>query len=95
LKTGQMRLKGAIKIKEKLEQKGLKATLLALKEVTPGVLIQFPRLDAFVNTACPRLSLDDASSFSKPLLSLNEALVMLGELKWEKLLRIGWFGNAT
>jgi hypothetical protein len=28
-------------------------------------------------------------------LSLNETLVMLGEMKWEDLLRRGWFGNAT
>ncbi len=95
LKSGQMRLREAVKIKEKLEKKGLKATLLALREVTPSALMQFPRLDAFINTACPRLSLDDAPSFRKPLLSLNEAHVLLGELKWEELLRRGWFGNAT
>ncbi|HDQ06164.1 MAG TPA: diphthamide biosynthesis enzyme Dph2 [Candidatus Bathyarchaeota archaeon] len=95
LKSGQMRLKDAMKIKEKLEQNGLKATLLALREVTSGALLQFPGIDAFVNTACPRLSLDDSQSFRKPLLSLNEALVLLGEMKWEELLRRGWFGNAT
>ena len=95
LKSGQMRLRDAMKIKEKLEKRGLRATLLALREVTPSALMQFPGLDAFINTACPRLSLDDAPTFRKPLLSLNEALVMLGEMKWEELLRRGWFGNAT
>jgi 2-(3-amino-3-carboxypropyl)histidine synthase len=95
LKSGQMRLRDAMNIKEKLEQNGLKATLLALREVTSSALMQFPGIDAFINTACPRLSLDDASSFRKPLLYLNEALVMLGEMKWEELLRRGWFGNAT
>jgi 2-(3-amino-3-carboxypropyl)histidine synthase len=95
LKSGQMRLRAAMNIKEKLEKNGLKATLLALREVTSSALMQFPSLDAFVNTACPRLSLDDAQSFRKPLLSLDEALVLLGEIKWEDLLRRGWFGNAT
>jgi 2-(3-amino-3-carboxypropyl)histidine synthase len=95
LKSGQMNLGEAIKIKEKLEQKGLRATLLALREVTPSALMQFLDLDAFVNTACPRLSLDDAPNFRNPLLSLNEALVLLGELKWEELLRRGWFGRTT
>ena len=95
LKSGQMRLRAALDIKEKLEQKGLKATLLALREVTPSALMQFPSIDAFVNTACPRLSLDDAPHYSKPLLYLNEALVLLGELSWEELLRRGWFGNGT
>jgi 2-(3-amino-3-carboxypropyl)histidine synthase len=87
LKSGQMRLRVAMEIKEKLEKKGLPATLLALREVAPRVLMQFPGLDAFINTACPRLSLDDAPSFHKPLLSLNETLVLLGELTWEELLK--------
>jgi 2-(3-amino-3-carboxypropyl)histidine synthase len=91
LKSGQMRIGDAMKIKAKLEKKGLNATLFALREVAPSALMQFPGLDAFVNTACPRLSLDDASSFRRPLLSLNEALVLLGEMKWEELLRRGWF----
>ena len=95
LKRGQMKLKEAMSIKEKLEQNGLTATLLALKEVSSSALMQFPGIGAFVNTACPRLSLDDAPNFGKPLLSINETLVMLGEMKWEDLLRRGWFGNAT
>ena len=95
LKSGQMRLREAMSIKDKLEETGLKATLLALREVTPSALMQFPGIDAFINTACPRISLDDAPNFGKPLLSLNETLVLLGEMKWEDLLRRGWFGNAT
>ena len=95
LKSGQMRLREAINIKEKLEQGGLKVTLLALREVTSSALMQFPGIDAFVNTACPRLSLDDAPHFGKPLLSTNETFVMLGEMKWEELLKRGWFGNVT
>jgi 2-(3-amino-3-carboxypropyl)histidine synthase len=94
LKSGQMKLKEAMNIKEKLEQNGLTATLFALKEVSSSALMQFPGIGAFVNTACPRLSLDDAPNFGKPLLSINETLVMLGEMKWEDLLRRGWFGNA-
>jgi 2-(3-amino-3-carboxypropyl)histidine synthase len=95
LKSGQMRLKAALDIKEKLEQSGRRATLLALREVTPNALMQFPSIDAFVNTACPRLSLDDAPYYGKPLLYLSEALVLLGEMTWEELLKNGWFGNGT
>jgi 2-(3-amino-3-carboxypropyl)histidine synthase len=94
LKSGQMRLREAISIKDKLEKSGLKSMLFAVRELTPIVLMQFPGIDAFVNTACPRISLDDGPNFGKPLLSLNETLVMLGEIKWEDLLRRGWFGNA-
>jgi 2-(3-amino-3-carboxypropyl)histidine synthase len=95
LKCGQMRLNDAKKLKEKLDKNGVPATLFAAREITPRALMQFPRIDAFVNTACPRLSLDDAPNFGKPILSVNELLVMLGELKWEDLLKKGWFGNAN
>jgi 2-(3-amino-3-carboxypropyl)histidine synthase len=95
LKSGQMKLKAAMELKEKLENFGFTVTLFALREVSPGALMQFPTVDAFVNTACPRLSLDDAPNFGKPLLSVNETLVLLGELKWKELLRRGWFGNVT
>jgi 2-(3-amino-3-carboxypropyl)histidine synthase len=93
LKSGQKRIKEAVKIKEKLERSGRMATLLALREISSDRLIQFPTIDAFVNTACPRLSFDDANSFLKPILSPSEALVMLGEMDWEELCRKGWFGN--
>jgi len=75
LKTGQKRLKEALKTKEKLEKSGKKATLLAVREITPEVLMQFPGIDAFVNTACPRVSLDEASKFVKPVLTSSETLV--------------------
>jgi 2-(3-amino-3-carboxypropyl)histidine synthase len=93
LKSGQNRVREAVKIKEKLQKSGRKATLLAIREITSNALMQFPNIDAFVNTACPRLSLDDTPSFLKPILSLNEALVMLGEMDWEELCRKGWFEN--
>jgi len=93
LKSGQKRIKEVMKIKEKLQKNGRKATLLALREVTSNALMQFPNIDAFVNTACPRISLDDTPSFLKPILSLNETLVMLGEMNWEQLCREGWFEN--
>ena len=93
LKSGQKRIKEAVKIKEKLQKSGRKATLLALREITSNTIMQFPSIDAFVNTACPRLSLDDTPNFLKPILSLSEALVMLGEMEWEELCRKGWFEN--
>ncbi len=93
LKSGQKRVREAVKIKEKLQKSGRKATLLALREITSNALMQFPNIDAFVNSACPRISLDDTPNFLKPILSLNEALVMLGEMDWEELCRKGWFEN--
>lgn len=93
LKTGQKRLAEAIEIKKKFERKGKEALLLTLKEITPETLMEFPNIDAFVNTACPRLALDNSSKFRKPFINLNEALVALGEITWEELWQKGWFEN--
>jgi 2-(3-amino-3-carboxypropyl)histidine synthase len=89
IKPMQKRLEEALAIKEKLEEAGKIVHLLAAKEITPEILMEFPTLDAFVNTACPRISLDDASKFRKPVLTTNEALVVVGKLSWEELCRKG------
>jgi 2-(3-amino-3-carboxypropyl)histidine synthase len=90
LKPGQKNVKEALRIKARLQISGKIATLLALREITPAALMTFPKIDAFINTACPRLFLD-AEPHIKPVLSLNEGLVLIGEKKWEDLCRTGWF----
>lgn len=95
LKSGQRRLELAMAIKEKLEKNGRNTTLLALKEITPETLLQFPHIEAFVNTACPRISIDDKTKFHKPVLTPNETLVVLAEMSWEQLCKKGWFENTT
>ncbi len=93
LKSGQQRLRDAVELKGKLEKLGKRATLLAITEITPHVLMQFPEIEAFINTACPRVSLDDVKTFLKPVITLREALVLLEEITWEELCREGWFGS--
>jgi 2-(3-amino-3-carboxypropyl)histidine synthase len=95
LKSGQRKLEKAIRVKQKLEETGKQAILLALREITPEALLQFPDIEAFVNTACPRVSLDDAPRFSRPIITFSETLVVLGEMNWEDLCRRGWFENLT
>lgn len=93
LKTGQTRINEALEVKEKFEKKDKRVTLLAIREVTPEALMQFPSLEAFVNTACPRIALDGFGRFRRPVLTINEASVIVGELTWEGLLKKGWFAN--
>ena len=93
LKPGQLRLQRAIELRGKLQNKGKNASLFALKEITPEALMQFPTIDAYVNTACPRIALDDSPRFSKPMLTMNEALVIAEEMDWETLCKKGWFEN--
>lgn len=93
LKPGQKKLEEALNVKKKLEESGKTTCLFVAKEVTPEVLMEFPTVEAYVNTACPRVSLDDASKFQKPVLTVNEALVVVGELSWEELCRKDLFEN--
>jgi len=93
IKPGQRRLEEALQVKEKLEGNGKTAYLLAAREITPEALMEFPTIDAFVNTACPRISLDDSANFRKPILTKNETLVVVGELPWEELCKRGLLEN--
>jgi len=93
LKPGQKRLEEALLLKRQLEENGKTVCLFASREITPESLMEFPTVDAYVNTACPRISLDDTSKFKKPVLTVNEALVVMEKLSWEELCREGWFEN--
>jgi 2-(3-amino-3-carboxypropyl)histidine synthase len=92
-KPGQKRLEEALRVKGKLEENGKTAYLLAAEEITPEALMEFPTIDAFVNTACPRISLDDSANFKKPILTASETLVVVGELSWEELCKKGLLEN--
>ena len=93
LKIGQRRLDDALKIKEMAEKNRKTAFLFAVREILPEALMEFPSLDAYVNTACPRISLEAPSKFLKPVLTVNEFMVVCGESSWETLLQKGLFEN--
>jgi len=93
LKPGQKKVDLALKIKSWAEKHGYATYLLASKEITPETLMQFPSIDAYVNTACPRISLDASEKFSKPVLTVNEFMVAVGESSWENMLKRGLFAS--
>ena len=93
MKLGQKRVDEALKIKETIEKNGKTAYLFAVKEVLPETLMEFPAIDAYVNTACPRVSLEASSKFAKPVLTANEFRVVNGEISWETLIKKGLFEN--
>ena len=93
LKPGQKHFDVALKVKELAEKNGKTAYLLASKEITPETLLEFPSIDAYVNTACPRVSLEAPSKFQKPVLTVSEFMVVCGEASWESLLKKGLFEN--
>lgn len=93
LKLGQRHLDQALKAKTAIEKSGRSAYLLAGREITPDALMEFQNIDAFVNTACPRISLDAPGKFQKPILTFNELMVALGETEWNDMIKKGLFEN--
>ena len=70
-KPGQLKLELAKSMKKKLEAKGKKAYILAFNEIKPEKLEGFD-LDCYINTACPRISIDNRTDFKKPVLNSDE-----------------------
>ena len=61
---------------------GISVVKIILSEIFPQKLAMFDDIDAFVQVACPRLSIDWGYAFEKPLLTPYEAMVMLQEDTW-------------
>jgi len=93
LKPGQKHLDSAVRMKELAEKNGKTAYLMAAREINPETLLEFPSIDAYVNTACPRVSLEATGKFQKPVLTVNEFMVVCGEFSWENMLKKGLFEN--
>ncbi len=83
LKPGQKNLKIAEKLKEIIEKNNKKSSLITINEIE-NIRLEEMTFDAYINTCCPRVSIDDQSMFKKPLLLPSEVLIALNYLEWEK-----------
>jgi 2-(3-amino-3-carboxypropyl)histidine synthase len=83
-KNGQERMELASSLKALAKKHGKEAHLILIDLVTPDQLLQF-KVDAFVNTACPRLAIDEVGRFPSPMLTPQEFEIVLGEREWESL----------
>ncbi len=91
MKIGQFNHENALKIKKILESKGKKSVLIAINDISSNYLDNFTDIDVFVNTACPRVSIDDAKRFNKPVITEKECMVVIGKLNWIDLIEKGFF----
>lgn len=62
-------------VEEKLRDAGKEVTKVLLSEIFPSKLKLFKNIDAWVQIACPRLSIDWGHVFDKPLLTPYEVCV--------------------
>ncbi|KON34455.1 MAG: hypothetical protein AC479_01030 [miscellaneous Crenarchaeota group-6 archaeon AD8-1] len=91
LKLGQENFNTALRIKKIIEKKGKTSIIMFINEIKPGVLMDFTSIDAYINTACPRISFDAPSKFLRPVLTVNEFKVLSGEYTWEDMIKRGLF----
>ncbi|KAK9466868.1 putative diphthamide synthesis protein-domain-containing protein [Lipomyces arxii] len=74
------------RIRADLDALKIDYTLILLSEIFPQKLAQFQHIDAFVQVACPRLSIDWGYAFPKPLLTPYEASIAFGSQQpWSDL----------
>lgn len=88
-KPGQCNPTLALNIQRELEESGRKAVMLYSDEILPEKLLDFAEIEVFVDTACPRLALDDPERFPKPILTRDEIRVVTGTWTWQELLERG------
>ncbi len=81
-KIGQKRSEEADAAVERIRSRGLKAYKAVLEEITPLSLMSY-RVDAYVNTACPRVAMDDSAKYDHPMITLTELDIVLGDKEWD------------
>uniref|UniRef100_A0A8C5MNV0 2-(3-amino-3-carboxypropyl)histidine synthase subunit 1 n=1 Tax=Leptobrachium leishanense TaxID=445787 RepID=A0A8C5MNV0_9ANUR len=96
---GTLGRQGSPKIMEHLESRlqalGCRYVRLLLSEIFPNKLKLFPEVEAWVQIACPRLSIDWGTAFIKPLLTPYEASVALREAEWQKTYPMDFYANQS
>lgn len=80
--AGQNRTPTALALQERARARGREAEILIFDRLDPKDL-EGRALDAYVDTACPRIALDDSPNYPKPVLTPPEFLMAIGELPLE------------
>ncbi|CAN8251935.1 unnamed protein product [Cochlearia groenlandica] len=77
------------RLENKMSEKGIDSTVVLMSELSPTRVALFEdSVDAWVQIACPRLSIDWGEAFLKPLLTTFEAEIALGFIR-------GWWENGS
>jgi 2-(3-amino-3-carboxypropyl)histidine synthase len=76
-------------ILEKLKERGRNVMMITMNELSPDKIMNFSNIDAFLELACPRIAIDDFAKYPKTIITLKEALVALGIVSWEEILKAG------
>ncbi len=91
-KPGQLQLSAARSLRDKLKKLGKASVIICFDEISSLKLGNFTEVQAFVNTACPRIAVDGLPGTKQPILTTIEAEIMLGERRWEETWGSQYFG---
>jgi 2-(3-amino-3-carboxypropyl)histidine synthase len=80
-KIGQERMDMARGLKALAEKHDRRASIFIMDLVSPEFLEGY-RVDAWVNTACPRIAIEDVLQYKQPMLTPQEFEIVLGEREW-------------
>ncbi|KJE91295.1 diphthamide biosynthesis protein [Capsaspora owczarzaki ATCC 30864] len=80
-------------LQQRLEEAKIETTTVLLSEIFPSKLAMFEDIDAWVQIACPRLSIDWGSAFSRPLLTPYETNVALQKVAWQEVYPMDFYAR--
>uniref|UniRef100_A0A7S2HTH3 2-(3-amino-3-carboxypropyl)histidine synthase subunit 1 n=1 Tax=Octactis speculum TaxID=3111310 RepID=A0A7S2HTH3_9STRA len=78
-----------------LTRHGRRHVVVLLSEVFPAKLALFRNVDAWVQVACPRLSIDWGEAFDKPVLTPYETMVAFGEAEWRSIYPMDYYAKDS
>ncbi len=84
LKEGQKMLGRTRWISKRLETHGRRVVQLAMRDITPDRLAPHRDIEAFIQTACPRISID-GFTFDRPVLSIPQADALVALLEGREI----------
>ncbi len=83
-----------LRIQERLRAHGKKSFTMLVSEITPAKLALFTKVDAWIQVACPRLSVDWGHFLSKrPVMNPYELFVCLEETPWREKYPMDYYSH--
>mmetsp|Transcript_13246 Transcript_13246/g.20693 ORF Transcript_13246/g.20693 Transcript_13246/m.20693 type:complete len:150 (+) Transcript_13246:837-1286(+) len=80
-------------LEDLMERKNREYFVVHLSEISPQKLDMFEEVDAWIQIACPRLSIDWGHFNKKPLLNPYEAFTCMEEIEWQSVYPMDFYSD--
>ena len=82
-------------LKQLLCSKGVPFVTVTISEISAQKLARFDWIDVWIQSSCPRLSIDWGFSFDKPLLTPYEANVLFQQIEWQPVYPMDFYSKSS